>query len=63
MWDFADALREYGFIDAIYITGGTDYCFYRTADGIAHKIGDDTKYEDKHKGEGIVPWLVFKKIE
>ena len=61
MWDFADALREYGFIDAIYITGGTDYCFYRTADGIAHKIGDDTKYEDKHKGEGIVPWLVFKK--
>ena len=21
MWDFADALREYGFIDAIYITG------------------------------------------
>lgn len=63
MWDFADALREYGFIDAIYITGGTDYSFYRTADGIAHKIGDDTKYEDKHKGEGIVPWLVFKKIE
>ena len=61
MWDFADALREYGFIDAIYITGGTDYCFYRTADGIAHKIGDDTKYEDKHKGEGLVPWLVFKK--
>ena len=61
MWDFADALREYGFIDAIYITGGTDYCFYRTADGNAHKIGDDTKYEDKHKGEGIVPWLVFKK--
>lgn len=61
MWDFADALREYGFIDAIYITGGTDYCFYRTADGISHKIGDDTKDEDKHKGEGIVPWLVFKK--
>lgn len=61
MWDFADALREYGFIDAIYITGGTDYCFYRTADGEAHPIGDATKYKDKHKGEGIVPWLVFKK--
>jgi hypothetical protein len=40
MWDFADALREYGFIDAIYITGGTDYCFYRTADGTVHDIGD-----------------------
>ena len=60
MWDFADALREYGFIDAIYITGGTDYCFYRTADGISHKIGDDTKYEDKHKGEANDPWFVFK---
>lgn len=62
MWDFADALREYGFIDAIYITGGTDYCFYRSIDGIAHGIGDSTKYENKHKGEGIVPWIVFKKI-
>ena len=61
MWDFADALREYGFIDAIYITGGTDYCFYRTADGTAHDIGDKHKHHDGHKGKGIVPWVVFKK--
>ena len=61
MWDFADALREYGFIDAIYITGGTDYCFYRTADGMAHGIGDPTKYEEKHKGAGLIPWMVFRK--
>lgn len=61
MWDFADALREYGFIDAIYITGGTDYCFYRTADGTAHDIGDKHKHPDGHKDKGIVPWVVFKK--
>ena len=61
MWDFADALREYGFIDAIYITGGTDYCFYRTADGTAHDIGDKEKHPNGHKGKGIVPWVVFKK--
>ena len=61
MWDFADAIREYGFIDAIYITGGTDYCFYRTADGTAHDIGDKHKHPDGHKGKGIVPWVVFKK--
>ena len=61
MWDFADALREYGFIDAIYITGGNDYCFYRTADGTAHDIGDKHKHPDGHKGKGIVPWVVFKK--
>lgn len=63
MWDFADALREYGFIDAIYITGGTDYCFYRTADGAPHSIGDRDKYPHNHKGKGLVPWMVFKRIK
>ena len=61
LWAFADALREYGFTDAIYITGGTDYCFYRSADGKAHHIGDLSKKDKSHKGKGIVPWLVFKK--
>lgn len=61
MWDFADALREYGFIDAIYITGGTDYCFYRTADGTTYGIGDFTRYEEKHKGAGLIPWIVFRR--
>lgn len=61
LWAFADALREYGFTDAIYITGGTDYCFYRSADGKAHHIGDLAKKDKPYKGKGIVPWLVFKK--
>ena len=60
LWDFADALREYGFIDAIYITGGADYVFYRDKDGLRHGVGDPTEYP--HKGwEGIIPWLVFRK--
>ena len=60
VWDFADALREYGFVDAIYITGGTDYCFYRSADGQRHDIGDinDTPMQWK----GVIPWLVFRKM-
>lgn len=29
MWGFADALREYGFVDAAYITGGSAYDFRR----------------------------------
>lgn len=62
MWDFADALREYGFIDAIYITGGNDHSFYRSADGTAHPIGDGTRYKHKHKGAGLIPWLVFRKM-
>lgn len=62
LWDFADALREYGFIDAIYITGGTDYCFYRTRDGVRHDIGDANDYPHK-KWAGVIPWLVFRKAQ
>lgn len=62
LWDFADALREYGFIDAIYITGGTDYCFYRSRDGVRHDIGDTNDYPHK-KWAGVIPWLVFRKAE
>lgn len=60
LWDFADALREYGFIDAIYITGGADYVFYRNKGGARHDIGDPTDYPHT-KWKGIVPWLVFRK--
>ena len=61
LWDFADALREYGFIDAIYITGGADYVFYRSKDGIRHDIGDSADYPQT-KWKGIIPWLVFRKV-
>jgi len=59
LWDFADALREYGFIDAIYITGGADYVFYRSKDGARHDIGDITDYQQE-KWKEIIPWLVFR---
>ena len=61
LWDFADALREYGFIDAIYITGGTDYSFYRSVDGNRHDIGNAEDYPHE-KWKGIIPWLVFRRI-
>lgn len=59
MYDFADAIRRYGFIDAIYITGGNSPSFYRTADGSCHNIGvtpDSLSTETPH-----TPWLVFSK--
>ena len=59
LWDFADALREYGFADAIYITGGSGPSFYRTADGRTHSIGDEAQHVD-NRYKKIVPWLVFK---
>ena len=62
LWDFADALREYGFIDAIYITGGTDYCYCRDKAGNRHDIGDTSDYPHT-KWKGIVPWLVFKEVD
>ena len=61
LWDFADALREYGFIDAIYITGGADYVFYRDKDGIKHDIGDSADYPHT-KWKDVIPWLVFKNV-
>ncbi len=61
MYEFADALREYGFTDAIYITGGSDYSFYRTADGVPHDIGDLSRRGKRRKGAGIVPWVVFRR--
>lgn len=61
MWDFADAIREYGFTDAIYITGGADRCFYRSADGEHHYIGDVANVNEKNDGDGIIPWIVFRK--
>ena len=61
LWDFADALREYGFIDAIYITGGADYVFCRDKEGIKHDIGDAIGCPQT-KWKGIVPWLVFRRI-
>ena len=61
LWDFADALREYGFIDAIYITGGNDYGFYRKSDGERHDIGKIEDYPHE-KWKGIIPWLVFRRI-
>lgn len=60
LWDFADALREYGFTDAIYITGGSDYSYYRTADGTRHDIGSTADYPHT-KWKGVIPWLVFRK--
>ena len=62
LWDFADALREYGFVDAIYITGGADYVFYRNKEGVRHDIGDPTDYPHA-KWKGIVPWLVFRSVD
>lgn len=59
LWDFADALREYGFADAIYITGGKCHSFYRTPDGNPHSIGDPNQHPH-NKYRGLVPWMVFK---
>ena len=61
LWDFADALREFGFIDAIYITGGNDYVFYRDKEGIRHDLGDTSDYPHT-KWKEIIPWLVLRKM-
>lgn len=56
MRSFASALREYGFVDAIYITGGGHQTFYRDASGKAHDVFPG-KTQGNHKGL----WLVFRR--
>ena len=44
LYGFADALIEYGFIDAVYVTGGTQPdLFYRDSNGTAHGCYVDDK--------------------
>lgn len=61
MYDFADALREYGFTDAIYLTGGNSYTFHRSPDGVAH-IPESTKekIEKYATTPPPAPLLVFR---
>lgn len=60
LWGFADALREYGYVDAIYLTGGNESGFYRTPDGRV-VVGANSTKRNASKHKGIAPWLVLKK--
>lgn len=63
MWGFADALREYGFIDAVYITGGNKYDFRRDTDDKIH-LGNKLRDEYiEQRGKTLnAPILVFRSL-
>lgn len=61
MYDFADAMREYGFIDALYLTGGNSYSYHRDADGTAHTDSATlSKIEKYSHSDPPAPFLVFR---
>ncbi len=60
LWDFADALREYGFVDAVYLTGGNKSGFFRASDGTTHFTKEAAGYRTG-KHHGVAPWLVLRK--
>lgn len=60
MYDFADALREYGVMDAVYITGGNGYEFYRDKEGMAHVSPRLREHYKKYPGTLPAPILVFR---
>lgn len=60
MYDFADALREYGVMDAVYITGGNGYEFYRDKEGMAHVSPRLREHYEKYPGTLPAPLLVFR---
>ncbi len=61
MYDFADALREYGVVDAVYITGGKGYEFYRDDEGHPHISKELRQHYDKYPDRNVPsPLLVFR---
>lgn len=62
MYDFADAMREYGFVDAVYMTGGNAYSFYRDQEGSSHvnspTLDKIKKYDSRPPSQ---PLLVFRR--
>lgn len=56
LYDFAQALADYGFTDAIYLTGGNNgNTFYRTPSDSIYGVADWKEYGDN--------LLIFKKIK
>lgn len=61
MYDFADAMREYGVVDAMYITGGNSYTFHRDTTGAPHCNDAVRKKIEKYSSNQIpTPFLVFR---
>lgn len=61
MYDFADAMREYGFVNAVYITGGNGYSFYRDPAGHAHMNQPTLEKIEKYTIQPLPqPLLVFR---
>lgn len=61
MFDFAEALCDYGFTDAIYITGGKCQHYYRDKEGKRHEL-EGKAMPTKEEFPYDVPLLVFRKI-
>ncbi len=62
MYDFADALREYGFVNAVYMTGGNAYSFYRDPQGRAHLNQPTEEKLEKYRTQPLPqPLLVFRR--
>lgn len=69
LYDFAEALVDYGYTDAIYMTGGKQYSFYRDKRGRVHDIGEkpqevpaDSTDTATSKPSYAMPYVVFRKM-
>lgn len=70
LYDFAEALVDYGYTDAIYMTGGKQYSYYRDRRGRLHDIGEKPEALPTGSIETAttkpvcpVPYVVFRKLK
>lgn len=60
--DFSEALKEYGFSDAVYLPGGNAYTFWRDSSGFSHSNSLVEKKLEKYGEQPLpAPWLVFRR--
>lgn len=60
LYDFAEALCDYGFTDALYITGGKVYNYYRDSQGKRHDMNYKAKEGQTRILNSELPFLVFR---
>lgn len=57
--DFTEAIEDYGFTDAIFLTGGDDYSYWRDRNKTIHPIGNPSHRDVGSKNSPLL-YLIFK---
>ncbi len=61
MYDFAEAIADYGFSDAVYMADSKFYSFWRDSNGEVHDVAQEKSWTYP-QSKADAPFVVFRKI-